>query len=287
MIYLLLAVLTSTSILIAFNLFDRFRVHILPAIIVNYAVAAAFGFVQEAGTTSLVMIPEKPWFTVSIAAAVLLILGFNLFAHSAARVGITITAISARMSVIIPVILGFLIFNETLGALRIAGIIMALAAFFLTFYSGREQKSVKSVYFFLPFFLFLTQGANDSLLKAAQHYYITNDFTLFLATAFLFCLGIGLLVFFLQGKKRTGRFTGSTLVAGIILGLLNWFSTLFFLKGLSIYDVSVFVPLLNVSIVGLSALAGSLFFKEKLSKFNILGIGLAIMAILLLGTSGD
>jgi len=214
-----------------------------------------------------------------------LIISFNLFALSAQKAGVTVTAISSRMSVVIPVILGFLIFGDTAGFIKIAGIIIGLVAFYLT---SKKEKNIRinKSYLFLPLLLFLMVGTNDSLMKAAEHFYITTDFVPFLATSFGFALNFGLIIFIFKSVKYKNAIEIKNVIAGIILGLLNWYSTLFVLKGLDIYQVSVFIPLYNVGLVASASLAGFLIFREKLSKINIAGIVLAIIAIILIAGDG-
>lgn len=278
---LLSAIVLSASIMIAFKLFERYHINILQAITVNYLVAALCGFVPLLGESdfNFVEIPEKPWFIYSLAVGSTLLLAFNVFALSAQKAGLAITAISSKMSVIIPVALGVIIFNEALSFVRIIGIITALAAFWLTFYrKGKSKSELK--YLFLPILLFVGNGSNDSLLKISQELYITDDYTMFLATAFSTSLLLGLILLFVRTFIKKRKIEIKNIFAGVILGLLNWGSTLYFLKGLSKFDVSVFIPIFNVSIVTLSALIGLIMFKEKLQKLNWLGIILAIIAII-------
>jgi multidrug transporter EmrE-like cation transporter len=47
-------------------------------------------------------------------------------------------------------------------------------------------------------------------------------------------------------------------------------------------DVTVFVPVFNVGIVSLGAITGLVFFREKMGKWNIFGLVLATIAILLI-----
>ncbi|MCF8366580.1 MAG: EamA family transporter, partial [Bacteroidales bacterium] len=189
--------------------------------------------------------------------------------------------ISSRMSVVIPVSLGFLFFGDSAGIVKIAGIIAGLVAFYLT--SKKDQTlTINKEFIFLPLLLFVAVGTNDSLMKAAEHFYINTDFVPFLATSFGFALIFGLLIFIYKSAKQKIRFEPKNIIAGIFLGLLNWYSTLFVLKGLDIFEVSVFIPVYNVGVVTLAALAGYLIFKEKLSKINWIGIVLAIVAIILI-----
>lgn len=279
--YLILSVLLSTAIIITFRIFNNFKISIVQAITVNYLVASAFGFASESESFNLATLPDQPWFYFAILMGFSLIVSFNLFALSAQKAGVAVTAISSRMSVVVPVTLGFLVFGDTSGIVKIAGIILGLVAFFLT---SRKDKNIKinKSYLFLPVLLFIAVGTNDSLMKAAEHFYITTDFVPFLATSFGFALIFGIVVFGYKLNKQNQKIELKNIIAGVILGLLNWYSTLFVLKGLDIFQVSFFIPIYNVGVVALSALIGFAIFKEKLSRINWIGIGLAILAIILI-----
>ncbi|RLD52584.1 MAG: hypothetical protein DRJ05_17320 [Bacteroidetes bacterium] len=284
MFYLIFATLTSVAIIVTFRVFERFKINIPQAITINYLVASGFGFLSEVGNFKFSDIPGQPWFYTSLIVGVTLIVAFHLFALSAQYAGVAITAISSRMSVIIPVSLGFIIFGDTATFFKITGIILALAAFYLTF--KKDKPVIKNTgYALLPLFLFLAVGTNDSMMKVAEHYFIIDDFVVFLATAFGVALFLGIIGLIAQKKRNREVFAIKNIIAGIILGLLNWFSTLYFLKGLDIFQVSFFVPVFNVGVVALSAITGYLVFKERLSKQNWIGIALAIMAIILIERS--
>ena len=279
MFYLIFATLTSVAIIVTFRIFERFKIDNAQAITFNYLVASSFGFFSQAGNFKFNQIPDEPWFYTALIVGLTLIVAFHLFALSAQYAGVAITAISSRMSVIIPVTLGFLIFGDTASPYKIIGIFIGLAAFYFTF--KKDKPIIKSTgYAMLPILLLLAVGTNDSMMKVAEHYYIKDNFVLFLSTAFSVALIIGLLVMLIRRKLTVKTFAVKNLVAGLVLGLLNWYSTLYFLKGLDIFQVSFFVPIFNVGVVALSALTGYLIFKEKLSKLNWLGIALAIVAIL-------
>ncbi|OYT13599.1 MAG: hypothetical protein B6I19_04375 [Bacteroidetes bacterium 4572_114] len=284
MFFLIFTIFTSTAIIVTFRVFERFKISIVQAITINYIVASGFGFLSEAGNFKFIEIPGQPWFYTALIVGATLIVAFNLFALSAQYAGVSITAISSRMSVVIPISLGFLIFGDTAGLLKIIGITAGLAAFYLTFKKDKKVR-VNSKYAFLPVFLFLAVGANDSLMKVAEHYFIIDDFVVFLATAFGVALILGIFVLIAKSYRGNEMFAFKNVVAGIILGLLNWYSTLYFLKGLDIFQVSFFVPIYNVGVVVLSTLTGYIVFREKLSRYNLIGVALAVVAIILIAQS--
>lgn len=279
MIYLILAILTSTLIIITFRIFKRFNISRLQAITVNYLVAAGFGFMSESGSFQFSEIPGQPWFISSLIIGITLIVAFNLFALSTRHAGVSITAISSRMSVIIPVLLGFLVFGDTAGWLKISGIILALIAFYFSSKRGKNLF-VNKKHALLPAMLFMAVGLNDSMMKVAEHFYVNDDFVVFLATSFSIALLLGIIV--LASGWKHEKFEFKNILAGIILGLLNWYSTLYFLRGLDLYQVSFFVPIYNVGVVALASLSGFVFFNEKRTMHKLIGIGLAIIAIILI-----
>jgi len=158
---------------------------------------------------------------------------------------------------------------------------MALIAFYLTIKKDKTI-TINPKFAWLPILLFIAVGTNDSMFKIAEHFYIGGDFVVFLATAFGVALLLGLIVLLAKRIESKEKFAFKNIVAGVILGLLNWFSTLYFLKGLDIFDVSVFVPLYNIGVVALSAIIGFLVFNEKLTRLNWIGILLALIAIFLI-----
>ncbi len=281
MIYLLLAILCLTSFIITLKLFDKFKINNLQAISINYVVAAGYGFIMEYGNFTLLSIPLKSWFPFAIVIAFSLIIGLYLFALTTQYAGIAIAAISGRMAIVIPILLGFLVFNDKLTTLKVIGIVLALFAFFLTFLKKGGLK-ITTKYYYLPFFLFLASGFNVSAMKFAQHYFINDEFVLFLATAFSIALVLGIIAQLVWRSKENFRFRAKNIVGGVILGLLNWWTLLFFLKGLSVFDITFFVPIYYAGVIALSSLIAYFVFKEHLRPVNWVGIGLAIFAILLL-----
>jgi multidrug transporter EmrE-like cation transporter len=95
---------------------------------------------------------------------------------------------------------------------------------------------------------------------------------------FLVAFSVGglLLVF-----KRQ-RLTVKNITAGILLGIPNYFSIFFVLRSLDIMESSLVFPILNIGVVILSALIGWGYYKEHLSKLNLLGVVLAISSIYIL-----
>lgn len=284
MIFLILAIVASTLIIVTFRLFDKYNINKLPAITTNYFVAASLGYLSVYEKVHFLEFPQREWFAPAIIVGFTLIIAFNFFAMSAQRAGVAVTAIASRMSVVIPVTLGFFLFGDAATLLKILGTITGLVAFYLTF-KKKKGIEVNKKYIYLPFLLFLAVGTNDSMLKISQHYFIDGEFVLFLATAFLVALIIGFIVSVFSNQKFIFKFRVRNVIAGTLLGIFNWYSTFYFLKGMDTIPVSVIVPIYNVSVVALSAIIGFLFFKEKITRENWIGVILALAAIIMIAGS--
>ena len=285
MLYLLLAISASTLILVSLKLFARFGIDDFTAITVNYIVGSLFGFNFIHWDQTLPGIVSASWFPMALITGIVLIAGFVLFALSTRKAGVAITAISSRMSVVIPVLLGLLLLNDQAGIVKILGILLALVALYLTLLKDNKEKfSFKLIW--IPLAVFVVTGLNDSAVKITQHFFLPgagdSGYVAYAATAFLIAFFIGLTISVYRIYKGEKVLYLKNLVAGTILGLLNWFSVFYMLKGFEIMEVSIFIPILNISVVALSSLIGYTLFKEKLRPQNWAGIFLALVAILLI-----
>lgn len=277
---LLLTILFGTMIIAGFKVMYLLKLDIFQAITVNYLVAVLFGFTVWNAPFSFTIWLSKPWFELSIIIGVFFIVTYVLFARSSEKAGLAITAVASKMSVIIPVLAGFLLFGDNLNTQKIAGIVLTLVAFYLIFL---PEKGLRIDYRFilLPFLLLIGNGMNDVLVKYTQHFYLNLDEGLFLSFVFFVALLIGVIVLFIKQFVK-GRFiTLKSLLAGVVLGSLNYWGAYFFLMSMEHYQASFLFPVVNVGIVGLSAMVSYLVFKEKLSKINWVGILIAIIAITL------
>ena len=285
MLYLIATTLFSASILIVFKLFKHYNINNLQAIVGNYIVAAGIGFLIYEPKFSATDIFHATWFPLSILIGGAFIGVFFLFALSSQRAGIAITAVSSKMSVVIPTAAGFLLFNDLLSPLKIIGIVLALIALYLALY----KKQIAHTKFdfrliLLPLFIFVGTGANDLLMKIADFYFVENDVLLLLSTIFSIALIIGTIVLIYNYITLKTTLKLKNFLAGGLLGLINFGSTYYLFRSMEIFDNSLLFPIRNTGVVVLSAIIALLLFKEKIAKVNWIGIALAVVAIIMIST---
>ena len=280
MVYLPLTIFLSTAIVVTFKIFDRMRINSNQAIIVNYIVAILCGYLILGSNLKVSEIFTRSWFPLAVASGTLMIIVFHLFAASTQKAGIVVTAVSSKMSLIIPVSIGLMVYGDRFNIQILIGIILALLAFYFTF--TKKGDKTRSKYIYLPLLLFFINGSSDSVFKYAENFYIRGETLMFLTVAFSISFIIGIIIFLFSYFTKKEPFRRKNLYAGIWLGLINWGATYMLLLGLKYYSSVVFFPTMNVSIVLLSAITGYALFKEQLTRTNLMGISLAILAIVLI-----
>jgi drug/metabolite transporter (DMT)-like permease len=284
LIYLLLSILSSTCILVLFRLFTSFRIDTKQAIVINYVSAFLCGLWSYDPPIHLGSIISSTWFYGALALGILFITIFNLMAVTAQKNGLSVVSVASKMSVIIPIVLGVLLYDEVLTAAQILGIGLALAAVYLVSFKKGEASKTRNSFLF-PFMVFLGSGIIDSSLKYFENFHLTKDLiSLFSATIFLFAAIFGAIWIFGIKKQRIGSFKRKSIIAGAVLGIANYYSIYFIIQALKIdwLNSATIFTINNVSIVAISSILGYAIFKESISKSNLVGIVIAILSILLI-----
>ena len=279
MIYLCLSILSSTGIFVLFKLFKKYNVNTLQAIVVNYMTASIFGMIHYNNTIRPLEMINSHWFFPAFGLGFLFITIFNVMALTAQKNGLSVASVASKMSVIIPVVFGILVFNEDIGFQKLTGIILALIAVYLTSLKSNE-KSVLTKSIYLPIILFFGSGIIDT----SVNYFAPDDkIPLFSATIFGFAFCVGSIFLFYKSIRHKNHFKLNSVPLGTLLGIVNYASIFFLLKALRIegLESSTLFTVNNVAIVALSTLTGLFLFKENISGKNWIGIGIALISITL------
>ncbi len=74
MLFLILCILSSTSIFVVFKSIDRFGIPTFPVIVINYLTASILGFVINTGGIDAGVIRNAEWLPISMIIGVLFII---------------------------------------------------------------------------------------------------------------------------------------------------------------------------------------------------------------------
>ncbi|OFY36504.1 MAG: hypothetical protein A2W91_02900 [Bacteroidetes bacterium GWF2_38_335] len=251
---------------------------------INYIFASSAGFLLNSDPITFNQIVNAPWFFLTLIIGTIFVLTFYLTAISMQRAGVSVTIVAARMSVIIPMVFSMLAYNEHINIYKILGILLTIAGVSLTVYKKTGEKTdFKAM--LLPVSLFLFLGIADSVVKFSQAEYGTGQIpSVFTAVIFLISCITAFTVGLTSKQVRNDLKMPKTYLLGGFLGLVNFGSIYFFLQvlELDILDSSIAFGVNNISIVLIAVLIAYVFFREKLTRINYIGIIFSILAVTLL-----
>jgi drug/metabolite transporter (DMT)-like permease len=222
------------------------------------------------------------------ALAILLPALFVVIGLSVKYTGIVRTDIAQRLSLFIPLIAAFTIFNEPRSPLKLIGLAIGIIAIICSIpWQKQDERGRKTgntwAYLII---VFIGMGVIDVLFKqVAAFKAVPFPSALFVIYAAAFILSLVVLIGMVAAGKI--KFTIRHIFFGWILGVANFGNILFYLKAhqaLSGSPSTVFSAM-NIGVITLGAIIGLVVFKEKLSNLNKAGIVLAIVAIVVIAYS--
>jgi len=281
-IYLLLSIVFSTFINLVFKWFSVFKVNKIQAILVNYLVCFSIGFILS-GDFNLLKIIGSDWFKYCIILGSLFVAIFLSMAMTTEKYGVSVNAVSAKMSVIIPVLFAYVYNSERLTIQFVVGILLSLLSIYLI--TKKKQIIIPKKYIYLPIIVFLGSGTIDTSLKLLELNY-SNDISIntISYSIFLGAFLVGTTFYSIKNQFNFSNWSSRNIISGIILGIPNYFSIYFLLTAIKSFSLkSAFVfGINNIGIVLLSTLLSVIIFKEKLTLINKFGVLISVLSIILI-----
>lgn len=225
--------------------------------------------------------------------------GFIYFKTMAMAAGpIALTALIGCSSFVITTLFNAIYWQERLGFFEIAGILLMLTAVLLINYKPtkkdadfKRKGTIRWQIYCLFFFLF--SATTGIIFRFHQSIDKANTDEMMILAASLTTLVLIVLFFIkrvmkskqgirVEGEKKTVAMRGIGPIIGVALGCgivsciynrLNIFNS-------GVLPSTLFFPIFNGGVVILSFFSGWIFFKEKPTLIQILGVGIGILAIL-------
>jgi bacterial/archaeal transporter family protein len=184
-----------------------------------------------------------------------------------------------RLSIVLTIVAGILIFNEPAGTMQVIGIgLLALGTFLIVF--QRSQSTSNG----LKWIFFALAGAAFASITALLAKWGLENIDSNLATAIrtIVVVVMAWLIVLGTGEQRNLRSLHSRDVIFLILsGLATGISWLFFFAALSQGPVSGVIPIDKLSLV-ITAIASWLVFRERQSSRAIMGLAIVVIGTFLL-----
>jgi drug/metabolite transporter (DMT)-like permease len=284
MFYIFLSICCSVIVSVLLKLAKRYQIDVYQAITWNYSAAIILTWIFFRPHVTVANLQHAPIYTY-LSLGILLPLLFVIIGVSIRLTGIVRTDVAERLSLFIPVLAAFVLFGEALDAIKISGISIGVIAMICLVpwkqTVAARRKSTNSWFYLL--LIFIGMGVIDVLLKQIAKFtdvpYTTSLFIVFIL-AFIFAL-VGLIY---QVYTKKMRFSWPHILIGWVLGAANFGNILFNIKAhraLADKPSTVFSTM-NIGVIVLGALVGLFIFREKLTRLNLAGIILAIIAIVII-----
>lgn len=281
MFSIIISLICSVSVGILLKIAKKYDVAFMQIIGWNYIVSLLLARFIFSPDLSEISVSDLPFLILS-GLWVLLPLVFLIQALSLKHVGIVKTDIAQRLSLFIPILASYFLFDETFTTYKIIGLVIAFIAIFFTLDKAETSQNTDKKWQY-PLMVLLGFGVIDVLFKKMV-VFSGIAFTTTLYLTFIGALVVAWLIngFLIFTKKQ--KFSVNNIFWGIALGLLNFGNIYFYLKAhkeLSENPSTVFATM-NLGVIILGSFIGVLFFKEKLNKRNYFGIVLALIAVVLI-----
>ena len=283
MLYLVLAIVFSTGVFVTMRIFKRFEMDNHQALMWNYIFATITGFLICRQYDTVPQLIHESWFGLSILTGFWFIFTYLLMTASTQSSGITITSLSSKLSVVLPTLAGVLIFQEHLNLKVSIGVVLALVALVLVVGgNGKPTDKFQVTKLLLPLLIFFGTGIGDILMKLNEQRNTADNMGFMIAFIYSIAMLFSVILVAYDLISGKSKWQMKSLLGGIALGVINFFSTFCVFHAMRYFDNVVLFPIYNIGVVCLTALVGWLLFKEKLTWKNYLGLAIAIIAVVLI-----
>lgn len=245
----------------------------------NYAIASILSFLWFKPDLAHISIANTPWWLIILLGVTLPTI-FLCLSKSLQATGILKTEIAQRLSVVLSLLAAYFLFQEQFNQLKIIGIILGVAAVLCVLFSNTAtSKSILSntgTFYLLS--VWIGYALVDILLKYTTSLGLQFPVTLNLMFICAFLISITYLLI----KKV--NWTTSNLLAGLLLGCLNFANIALYVKAHILLKDSPAIVFagMNILVVLLGVVAGLLIFKEKLKGLTMLGLFLGFAGVICL-----
>jgi hypothetical protein len=273
MLYLLAAILLNVIISSLFKVFPKYKIDMLQAVVANYIVCVITGCIFIGHVPAYTAVIHEVWFPWALLTGVGFISIFSLLGYCTRVDGITTATIANKLSLVIPVTCSVFLYGDHLGLVKITGIALAIPAVYLTTkVLGRNNKNQN---LFWPPLLFIGGGLLDTLMKYVQFSFLSlPDLQAVYSTyCFAFAAVIGIVLSFVLVMRKRMVVNGRNIIAGICIGIPNFFSIYFLIRMLnsSFLQSSAAIPVLNIGIVVASSITAIFYSGKKRMFFALQG----------------
>ena len=275
MIYLVLAILSSALISIGMRLGEKHVKNEMGMFMANYAVCLLLSLLYLNGNEGSPIAGELTLTTAFLGGicGILYLVNFILLKYNMKKNGVVLSSTFMKLGVLIPTLMAIIVFKEIPTGIQVIGIVLALIAIVMIHFEKEAVGEGKQKLGLLV--LLILSGTTDSMANIFDQIGTADAQDGYLLVTFSVALVLALL-FMLFGKEKVSK---KDLLFGILIGIPNYFSARFLLLSLGEVSAVLVYPVYSVATIIVIALAGVIFFKEKISRKKAVALGLILLAL--------
>lgn len=198
-----------------------------------------------------------------------------LFQTGVRQSGVVLSSIFMKLGLLVSMVVAICFYGELPTPVQVLGFVLALVAIVLINFQKEEKRGS---FGWSMIVLLVLSGMASAMSKVFEETGLTALEDWFL----LFTFGTALPLALLLMAKRGERIGKWEVLYGFAVGIPNFFSSKLLLRSLQTIPAVVAYPVYNVGVILVVTLAGVVFFREKLSRQQLLGLGLILGALVLL-----
>lgn len=287
--WLLLSILTLGALIIMLRQAGQWKLDLFVVITTNYLGAAALAYFLSPGEVRAALAGPDPWLWLALLQGLQFIINFWLIGTATMVWGVGLVAMVTKLSVLIPTLLSWLLWNDAMNGLRWGGLVLALVAMaliYLPYLRGDQRARIRGFWQWAPLIIFGLTGWVDFIFYHYQQLYTPSPHVPFIVVVVgtAGVLGLGVLA---VRRRATWQATGGptrwkSVLFGLTLSLINVASLVVWMRALEVVPATIFYPVNNLGQLVWLTFAGVLMYRERLHPSSWVGLAVAAAAILLL-----
>lgn len=198
---------------------------------------------------------------------------------------LSLTSLISSYSLVIPALYGIAFLGDEVDWLLIVGIILLLISLFFVNMEKKDDKKITLKWILFVFLAFVGNGG-CSTVQTVQQTALSGQYkNEFMIIALLITsITLFLAAFFTKERETVKMSLKKGFIWYAICGIANGAVNLFVMMMVSVYKMpaSVMFPLISAGGIIITVIVSMTLYKEKLTKYQMLGVLLGIGAIVLL-----
>jgi len=291
-IELIFAALSSASMAIVLKCFRKQEGNRYGVLLGNYLTCMLLSFLLLS-EKDIILHLDITTVICGIAGGILFVAGLVSMQSSIRINGAILTSAFSKLGLVVPLLISVIFLGESIRALQIPGILMILVSFWLISTdpeaggnpgtgSAPEAAGNIRVHPLLLLIVLLSCGGGDAMAKLFDHFGQRSRDSLYFLILFTVAAVITLILLLAEQHKTGKKVSVKEFMAGILVGIPNYFSSFLLLKALNGLPAFIVYPCFSAGTLLLVTLAGTAIFHERPGKRTWAGLAIIAASLVLL-----